>query len=123
MSLVLFRRHIKACTVHKTKLSARAKRLFLGCDCPIWIYGRTDDGIVPRQSTGFTTMPEAEALRASLVAESQSEEVRGPRIRDCITKYLESRRHELSDKTYYQPRAFTLSFEDLLPAAGCLFHA
>jgi len=102
MSLVLFRRHIKACQVHQTKLSARAKRLFLECKCPIWIYGRTDNGIVPRQSTGFNTLPEAEALRASLLAESQSEEVRGPRIRDCVTKYLVSRRHELGDKTYGQ---------------------
>ena len=33
------------------------------------MYGRTDNGLVPRQSTGFTTFPEAEALRASLVAQ------------------------------------------------------
>jgi integrase/recombinase XerD len=100
MSLALYRRHVKSCRVHKTKLQARAKRLFMDCECPIWMYGRTDNGLVPRQSTGFTTFPEAEALRASLVAQSQTEVVRGPRIGDCITKYLVSRRHELSEKTY-----------------------
>jgi integrase/recombinase XerD len=100
MSLILFRRHINACRVHKTKLPARAKRLFMDCECPIWMYGRTDDGLVPRQSTGYTTLPEAEALRASLVARSQTEVVRGPRLSDCIVKYLASRRHELSEMTY-----------------------
>lgn len=100
MSLVLYRRHIKACRVHKTKLPVRAKRLFQDCECPIWMYGRTDNGLVPRQSTGFTTFPEAEALRASLVAQSQTEAVRGPRLSECIAKYLESRRHELREKTY-----------------------
>jgi len=100
MSLVLYRRHVKSCRVHKTKLPVRAKRLFKDCECPIWMYGRTDNGLVPRQSTGFTTFPEAEALRASLMAQSQTEAVRGPRISDCIAKYLESRRHELSEKTY-----------------------
>jgi integrase len=34
------------------------------------------------------------------VAQSQTEVVRGPRISDCIAKYLESRQHELSEKTY-----------------------
>ena len=100
MSLVLYRRHIKSCRVHKTKLPVRAKRLFTDCECPIWMYGRTDNGLVPRQSSGFTTFPEAEALRASLVAQSQTETVRGPRISECRTKYLASRRHELGEKTY-----------------------
>ncbi|MBL0158793.1 MAG: site-specific integrase [Bryobacterales bacterium] len=100
MSLVLYRRHLKACRVQKSKLPARARRLFLNCECPIWMYGRTDNGLVPRQSTGFTALPEAEALRASLVAQSQTEAVRGHRIDECVLKYLASRRHELSEKTY-----------------------
>ena len=94
MPLVLYRRHLKACRVHKTKLPARAKRLFMDCDCPIWIYGRTRKEIVPRQSTGFSSLPEAEALRKSLLAGSQDPAVHGPRIADCIVEYLESRRHE-----------------------------
>jgi hypothetical protein len=44
MGIKLYRRHLKSCAVHGLGLSARAKRLYLGCDCPLWVYGRT----VPR---------------------------------------------------------------------------
>jgi len=99
MALVLYRRHLKSCSVHTSGLPARAKRLYVDCECPIWIYGRTDTSLVPRQSTGLTDMAQAEALRKSLVAESKDVTVHGPRIGECIEKYLASRHHELSEKT------------------------
>src|SRR5947209_1065305 len=100
MSLVLYRRHLKSCRVHKSKLPAKAKRLFMECECPLWLYGRTDTALVPRQSTGFTDLAEAEALRGSLTAKAKNEVVHGPRIGDSVKKYLDSRKHELGEKAY-----------------------
>ena len=100
MPLTLYRRHTTACPISRSKLSARAKRAAMGCDCPIWMYGRTGDSLVPRQSTGFTDLAEAEAMRDALVAQSKSEAVHGPKIAECITKYLASRKHELGEKTH-----------------------
>ncbi len=100
MPLTLYRRHTASCPISKSKLSARAKRAAMGCDCPIWIYGRTGSNLVPRQSTGFTDLAEAEAMRDALIAQSKDEAVHGPKIADCVDKYLASRRHELGEKTY-----------------------
>jgi hypothetical protein len=80
VALILYRRHTKACPIHKSGLKARAKRLFMDCECPFRMYGRTDTSFVPRQSTGFTGLAEAEALRSSLIAQSKDETVHGPRI-------------------------------------------
>jgi hypothetical protein len=99
VALILYRRHTKACPIHKSGLKARAKRLFMDCECPFRMYGRTDTSFVPRQSTGFTGLAEAEALRSSLIAQSKDETVHGPRIADCVEKYLAARRHELGEKT------------------------
>ena len=102
MPLTLYRRHLKACRVHKSGLPARAKRLYMACECPLWMYGRTGNSLVPRQSTGYTDLAEAEALRDSLQAEGKSEKVHGPRIGDCAENYLASRKHELGEKTLGQ---------------------
>jgi hypothetical protein len=75
------------------------QRLFMDCECPIWMYGRTGDGLVPRQSTGTSDLAEPEAQRASLVAGAKDEKTHGSRIDDCCTEYLASREHELGDKT------------------------
>jgi len=64
------------------------------------MYGRTGKGLVPRQSTGFMDLKEAEALRGSLVADARSEKVHGPKLGECMDKYLASRRHEMAEKTY-----------------------
>src|ERR1700744_853643 len=50
--LTLYPRHSAKCTVHTLKLSPAAKRKFMACDCPLWIYGNTETTHVPRQSTG-----------------------------------------------------------------------
>jgi integrase len=102
MSLTLYRRHIGTCTVAKSTISARAKRAAMGCQCPIWMYGRTGNSVVPRQSTGFTDLAEAEALRDTLIAQSKNETAHGPKLEDCISKYLAARKHELGEKTYGQ---------------------
>jgi hypothetical protein len=86
--------------VAKSKISARAKRKAMGYQCPIWMYGRTGNSLVPRQSTGYTDLAEAEAMRDALIAQSQSQAVHGPRIGECIEKYLASRRHDLGEKTH-----------------------
>ncbi len=98
-SLVLYKRHAPSCAVHKTKLPTEAQRYWFECECPIWIVGRTPDGaVVPRQSTGCYSLKEAEAVRARLAPQTVGE-VHPHTIRACVEKYLQSRKHELSDKT------------------------
>jgi integrase/recombinase XerD len=119
--LALYRRHMRACAVHKTNLPARAKRHYAGCDCPIWIYGRTRNELIPRQSTGLTNLSEAEALRDSLIAKSKPEIVHGPKISDCIDKYLASRQHELAEKTYAQTKFLLARLKTYCERQGVYF--
>jgi hypothetical protein len=97
--LTLYRRHTKDCHVHKTRLSPRAKRRYMDCQCPLWMYGRTRDGFVPRQSTGTRDLAVAEAQRQSLLAKRQDVVAHGPRIDDCVERFLESHRSKLGEKT------------------------
>jgi integrase len=97
--LTLYRRHKKECVVHKTGLSPRAKRRYVDCACPIWIYGHTDTESFPRRSTGFTDWALAEAARQSLLKKNQDQVVHGPRIDDCIERFIDGRTHELVDKS------------------------
>jgi hypothetical protein len=60
MSITIYRRHLKKCDVHKLGLPASALRSYIECECPIWMVGRTDSSILPRQSTGLTNMKAAE---------------------------------------------------------------
>ncbi len=104
-SLVLYKRHGENCKVHKSRLPLTARRFWMECDCPIWIVGRTPNGdVVPRQSTGFSDLKQAEAVRTSLVAQNKDEAVHGPTVAECAEKYLASRRHELGEKTIGQHR-------------------
>jgi len=65
--LVLYKRHLQSCPIHKSRVPRSKRRFWMDCDCPIWIHGRTPTGdIVPRQSTQFSDLKRAEALRASL---------------------------------------------------------
>lgn len=41
----------------------------MDCQCPLWIYGNTKDGHVPRQSVGTTDLAVAEAQRQADVGE------------------------------------------------------
>jgi hypothetical protein len=104
-TVVLYKRHNPTCKVHKTRLPHAARRFWMECSCPIWIVGRTPRGdVVPRQSTGFSDLKQAEAVRASLIAQIKDETVHGPTVAECAEKYLASRRHELGEKTVGQHR-------------------
>src|SRR5215831_17853894 len=121
MALTLYRRHLAACIVRKSKISARAKRLAMDCDCPIWMYGRSGNSLVPRQSTGFNDLAKAEALRDSLIARSKSESAHGVRIDECVQKYLASHRHELGEKTYGQYELHLGRLQSYCERRGVLF--
>lgn len=101
-AITIYRRHLKSCDVHNLNLPARAMRYYEDCKCPLWMYGRTDSALVPRQSTGLTDMKAAEVLRSSLMAEGKDQAIHGPRIDDCAEKYLVSRQAELGDKAQSQ---------------------
>jgi hypothetical protein len=55
--------------------------------------------VVPRQSTGCTTLKDAEAVQASLLAEARRNGD-DTSIEACVEKYLASRHHELAQKTH-----------------------
>ena len=67
----------------------------MDCECPIWIYGNTADGHVPRQSVGTTERTVAEAQRQALL-KAEPEGVYGVRIDDAIERYIISREHEVN---------------------------
>jgi site-specific recombinase XerC len=71
----------------------------MDCQCPIWIYGRTRDALVPRQSTGTRDLAVAEAQHQSLLKQGQDVVAHGPRIDDCVERFLESHQSKLGEKT------------------------
>ncbi len=97
--LTLYRRHAERCPVHESKVSPRAKRKYMDCDCPLWIYGNTETTHVPRQSTGTSVLAVAEAQRKALLKNGQDQKVHGPRVDDCIERFIASRKEELGEKT------------------------
>jgi hypothetical protein len=104
-SLVLYKRHLPSCAVHETRLPRKKRRFWMECECPIWIYGRTPNGdIVPRQSTQFADLKRAEALRATLMTQVHAESVTGPRVSECVEKYLATREQDLNPRTLGQHR-------------------
>jgi integrase/recombinase XerD len=104
-SLVLYKRHLQGCTIHNSRVPRSKRRFWMDCDCPIWIHGRTPTGdIVPRQSTQFSDLKRAEALRASLMAQVQTESMTGPPLSECIEKYLATREQDIDARTLNQHR-------------------
>ena len=51
------------------KLTPAAKRKYMECECPLWIYGNTETTHVPRQSTGTNIIAAAEAQRQEALKE------------------------------------------------------
>jgi len=92
--LALYRRHSGKFPVHKLKLAAAAKRKYMDCECPLWIYGNTETTHVPRQSTGTNIIAVAEAQRQALLKNGQDQKVHGPRIDDSIGRFSASRKEE-----------------------------
>ena len=70
----------------------------MDCQCPIWIYGRTRDALVPRQSTGTRDLAVAEAQRQSLLKEGEDSVAHGPRVDDCVERFLQSHQSKLGEK-------------------------
>ena len=104
-SLVLYKRHVQSCPVHKSRIPRSKRRFWMDCECPIWIHGRTPNGdIVPRQSTHFSDLKRAEALRASLMEQVQTDSITGPPLLECIEKYLATSEQELDGRTLDQHR-------------------
>ena len=89
--LTLYRRHSERCPVQKLNLTPAAKRKYMDCDCPLWIYGNTETTHVPRQSTGTNIIAVAEAQRQALLKGGQDQKVHGPRLDDCIERFNASR--------------------------------
>ncbi|MEO5923329.1 MAG: tyrosine-type recombinase/integrase [Bryobacteraceae bacterium] len=120
MALTLYRRHLKSCRVHKTKLSPRAKRHFADCECPVWLYGRTDKELYPRQSLETTDWKVAEAERSNLIAKGKDEKIHGKPIAVAIEEYIESRRDEVVEETLNQIESALNRLKDY--CAGCNVH-
>jgi hypothetical protein len=124
-NLILYKRHRTTCRVHAPQLSRDTERFWMDCSCPIWIAGRTREGIVPRQATGCTSLKDAQAVRAALL----SRETRSPKsetapalsVAECIEKYLAARGHELSEKTIGQHRLVLGRFQNFCEAHNALY--
>lgn len=119
--LTLYRRHSADCPVLNLPLPAKAKRLYMDCECPLWMCGRTDTAAVPRQSTGLTDLKAAEALRASLVADGKDQIVHGPRLAECAEKYLASREHGICLETSKHHRLLLSRLQKYCEAHGVYF--
>ena len=67
-SLVLYKRHHAECAVNKSRAPVAKTEVWMDCNCPIWIVGKTPKGdVVPRQSTGYNDLKSASKLKASLI--------------------------------------------------------
>ena len=99
--LTIYRRHSVDCRVHKLKLSASEKKYFTDCECPIWVTGSTDTETYPRQALGLRDWAAAEAKLRSLSAASKDQTIHGPRLEECITRYLDAR-DDVKPKTLAQ---------------------
>ncbi len=100
MLFSLYRRHTKTCSVHENKkMSASAKRIFMDCDCPLWVYGTSHGQKLERQSVGTNILSEAQAQIRSIDHEHIDQKLSGFTLEHCIETYLESRKHEISEKS------------------------
>jgi hypothetical protein len=99
-SLILFKRHGSDCAVNRSSIPHKKREFWFDCDCPVWIRGRMPSGdIVPRQSTGFRTLAQAEAFRDSLLSELRGDDINGPTVAECVERYLTSREPDLDART------------------------
>jgi integrase/recombinase XerD len=121
-SLILYKRHLPTCEVHKSRVPMQTRKFFMECPCPIWIYGRTPQGdVVPRQSTGYNDLKQAEALRASMLTQVRGDDVTGLPVSECIEKYLLSRKQDLDERTHNQHKLALDRLQRFLAAQGVLY--
>ena len=118
-SLLLYKRHLGGCEVHKSRIPIKSRRFWMECACPIWIVGRTPNGdLVPRQSTGFSDLKKAEALRASFLTGPTADQAQGDTLAACIEKYLASRQEEIGERTYQQIKLLLGRLSDFCASRG-----
>jgi integrase/recombinase XerD len=98
--------------IHTLKLSPKQWRAFTKCECPIWVSGRTDQGIVPRQSTGTADWATAEKLLASLGGRQ------GLGVDDCVRDFLASREGSVTSGTQSQTRTALARFVQYCNSRG-----
>ena len=123
-SLLLYKLHTPKCPVHQSRIPRKNRRFFFDCECPIYIKGRTPSGdLVPRQSTKFSDLKKAEALRDSLLAQAQvtGNQTTGPAVSECIEKYLVSREQDLDPRTLSQHKLALDRLKRYLDAQGVLY--
>ncbi|MBS1853940.1 MAG: tyrosine-type recombinase/integrase [Acidobacteria bacterium] len=99
------------------------RKFWFECDCPFWIVGRTPSGdSVPRQTTGFSDPVKAEAFRAAILAEhSPLQPGDGVTVKECVAKYLLSRKQELDERTLYQHKLALERLQTFLEAQGVVY--
>jgi integrase len=121
-SLLLYKLHTPKCPVHQSRIPRKNRRFFFDCDCPIYIKGRTPSGdLVPRQSTRFSDLKKAEALRDSLMVQVKGDQTTGPAVSECLEKYLVSREQDLDARTLSQHRLALDRLKRYLEAQGVLY--
>jgi integrase len=121
-SLLLYKLHTPKCPVHQSRIPRKNRRFFFDCECPIYIKGRTPSGdLVPRQSTKFSDLKKAEALRDSLLVQVKGDQTTGPAVSECIEKYLVSREQDLDPRTLSQHKLALDRLKRYLEAQGVLY--
>lgn len=101
----LYRRHGTGCPTvtpgtPESMMSHEAKRLFLGCDCPIWVTGNLNGEPIHRQSCKTRDLDEARRVVERITAGMPGAVVQmpgaatpdalGPKVAHCTTRFLES---------------------------------
>ena len=118
-SLILYKRHTPQCPVQRSRIPRKKRRFYFECGCPFYIKGRTLAGdLVPKQSTGFSDLKKAEALRDSLLAQAKGDDINGPTVAECIEKYLVSRERELDERTLGQHKLALERLQRFLEGQG-----
>jgi integrase/recombinase XerD len=113
MPLTIYRRHAADCQVHALRLPSRIARSYRECDCPLWIYGITEDNqLYQRQSLHTREWSIAEAKVRAIQAAAVDVAVHGPTLADCIRRHLDAHAPHVADHVLRQ-HALTLErFED-----------
>ena len=99
-TLYSYKRHIATCPVDKSRIPRATRRNGHGLPLPdldVWAHA-AERASFPGKAPGSPTCKKAEAMRDALIAQSKSETVHGPKVSECIEKYLASRQHELGEK-------------------------
>jgi len=103
--LTLYRRHSaptensEGCHVHTIKkMTAKAKKRYTDCNCPIWMNGTGDHSGV-RESADTRDMKVAVAKMQAMDAKSKDAAVYGMTLEESIKKFLDSAVHRIKGAT------------------------